>query len=543
MHWSDKLAQEVIAECKSRGLDVATCRSGQSPSGAKHIGNAVDNIRSFFVARTAQEKLGFKARHIQTHDDLDPLRKVPSKLYDLEGVPHIITPAQKADLDKHVGRPYVHVPDPFGCCESWALHFSRLLEKGFSMLGLETRYDSSHDYLHQGLYEPYIKKAFSKIDLVRKIMATHQKRRSFTNYYPFDVICHNCGKISGVTTAVDTDNKTVKYTCEKRVLANEYEVAGCGHSGEATWQEGKLPWRFEWPAQWAIVNAVFEPVGKEHQEGSWPSGVEIAEKIYGTKPPIPLFNEFFLLEGKKIATRHGNTYVIQEVLRVVEPEPFLYLYAKNPVKARDISLQHIYRMTDEYDHAERVYLGLEGEANEREAENAKRSYELATRVVPRKPMCHIPYTLCATAAQLASSREAALELIRQSGHLKNATKDEEEIAWKRVQLAKKWIELYAPAEYKTNVNEIVPHDIANTFSEGQKKALRILAEELGRPKKWTEEDLQARVYALKDEVGVPAKEIFAALYSALLNKPTGPRAGLLIKVLGEKRVRSILQSV
>ena len=41
-----------------------------------------------------------------------------------------------------------------------------------------------------------------------------------------------------------------------------------------------MQWRFEWPAQWAIEKTTFEPMGKDHWEGSWKSGEVIAREIF-----------------------------------------------------------------------------------------------------------------------------------------------------------------------------------------------------------------------------------------------------------------------
>ena len=103
---------------------------------------------------------------------------------------------------------------------------------------------------------------------------------------------------------------TIKSICDldfsrAEELAGKYKIKGCGHKGEVSFRDGKLPWRFEWPANWGIFNTTFEPFGKEHAEGSWPSGQAIAREIYGFEPPIPHIYEFLLLNGEKMSA-HGS---------------------------------------------------------------------------------------------------------------------------------------------------------------------------------------------------------------------------------------------
>ena len=101
--WAEQIAERAIEEAKRRGFEVVTCRSGQTPSGAKHIGNFNDNIRSYFVAKFI-ERLGHKARHVQTHDDMDPLRKIPKRVVDLDGKWHCLLYTSPSPRDRQKSR-------------------------------------------------------------------------------------------------------------------------------------------------------------------------------------------------------------------------------------------------------------------------------------------------------------------------------------------------------------------------------------------------------------------------------------------------------
>jgi lysyl-tRNA synthetase class 1 len=63
----------------------------------------------------------------------------------------------------------------------------------------------------------------------------------------------------------------------------------------------------------------------------------------------------------------------------------------------------------------------------------------------------------------------------------------------------------------------------------QKQALRLLGERL-RPG-MTGEQIHQLIYALKDELGTKPDVLFKAIYSALLGKTQGPRAGWFLSTL------------
>ena len=140
-----------------------------------------------------------------------------------------------------------------------------------------------------------------------------------------------------------------------RDSADGVRVNGCGHRGFATFREGKLSWRFEWPADWKILKIDFEPFGKDHAEGSWPSGQEIAREIFGIEPPVPMVYEWFTLGGKALSSSKGNIVTVRDMFELVEPEIVRYFFAKNPNKQRDLDLEKIDVLVDEFDGFEQTY--------------------------------------------------------------------------------------------------------------------------------------------------------------------------------------------
>ena len=87
-------------------------------------------------------------------------------------------------------------------------------------------------------------------------------------------------------------------------------------------------------------------------------------RVFEREPPIPFVYEFFLVNSAKMSASKGNVYIVQDMLKVMEPESFVYFYAKRPEKQRDLDLAHLSRMVEEFDEAERVYFGKSEERTE-----------------------------------------------------------------------------------------------------------------------------------------------------------------------------------
>ena len=74
MHWSEKIAQEIVRRRPDK--EEYVCAAGISPSGTIHIGNFRDVATSYFVVK-ALRKMGKKARLLFSWDEYDRLRKIP----------------------------------------------------------------------------------------------------------------------------------------------------------------------------------------------------------------------------------------------------------------------------------------------------------------------------------------------------------------------------------------------------------------------------------------------------------------------------------
>lgn len=534
LFWADQLAEKIIERAQRENKKIVI-RCGQTPSGGKHIGNLNDVIRAYFVYKSVIEK-GHKAEFVHSTDDRDPLKDIPAKLADLEGNWH---PAEKfPELKNYLGHPLCRVPDPFGCCKSWSEHFTKVWEIGLNQLGMFPKIKSNNDYYKQKKFNPYIRVVFEKIDAVGKIIAKFQETKG-EDYIPFDAICPKCGMLANISS-FDLKKETVHFTCGGKSIKKK-KSEGCGFEGDVPFSEGKLQWRFEWPAQWAIEDIIFEPFGKDHFEGSWKSGQVIAKEIYGFEPPIPYVYEFFLVDGGKMSASKGNVYIVQDVLKVMEPEHFAYFYTKKPGKQRNLSFKDL-MLIREYETAEKIYFGAAKADNEREEKNVRRSYEMATPKIPARLPRRIPFDFAAQLVQIYSKNEDVIEAMKSSGHITSEfSKEDMDSAKNRLNLARNWIAMFAPEEVKIKVADVISPEVKAKLSEGQVNALKMIASVL--EKKKTETELGEEFKRIIAEAKISPQDFYKACYLTIIGKERGPKLAGFIVAVGREKVAKILKSV
>ena len=540
--WADKIAQQIIERAEREKVPIV-CKSGASPSGAKHIGNLFDIMKTFFPYKAVKRK-GQEARFVFTNDDRDPMRTIPDRLPDLGGVMQS-TADFKEEWSKYLGMPYHNVPDPFGCCDSWSIHFNKVWVSGVFATGIrenEMEVFSNGIMYEEGKFDPYIEMALKDLDKTRRVFAPFQETMP-SDYIPFYAICENCGKIIAKAIDVDLENKTVKYECAGRELAGKYKIEGCGLVADTSWHNGKLSWRFEWPAQWGIFGVLYEPFGKEHAEGSWQSGQVIAREIYGFEPPVSHIYEFLLIDGKKMAARIGNVYITQEMLDILEPEVFSFFYTKRSGKQRNFDIQNIHLLVNDFERAERVHFGLEEEKNLTDKETLMRQYDSVVVELPKEPPLRIDYQFASVIGQLAPDLPTALKMLRQSGHIKEhqeLSDEDRATIQKRLNVARNWARIFAK-ENVIEINDELPAEVKKSLTEQQKGAMAELAMMLG--KDVGQDKLYNSFFTIAKENNLQPKDFFKTVYQILINKNSGPRLAPFIMALGKERIKKILEQV
>ncbi len=514
--WADAVADEIEARDPD---DPIVIKGGVSPSGIPHLGHFNEIIRGHFVGEVLRER-GHEVRQVFTSDDRDPLRKLPRRLADADWNVVELGDVDAGALGKNLGKPYTDIPDPFGDChDSYGEHFADLLATAAEMVGVPVEVVSNTELYESGEFDPEIRTILENVDTAREVLAEYQDSVD-ESYSPFRVVCEECGIITTDVTVADLETGTVDYECTG-ITAGDRDIEGCGHSGEATFRDGKLSWRFEWPAQWSLLGVDFEPFGKDHAEGSWPSGEDIARNVLGIQPPVPMTYEWFTLNGDALSSSEGNVVTVPEVLDLLEPEVLRYFFALDPNKARDFDISRLDQLVDDFDRFERAYFG---EVDDEELTRfAERAYPFVVDEV-REDRIRLPYTFAAVLG-MVEDRDLRVQMARNEGHIpEDASEDAIEAALARVEKARAWAERCDNA-YNYRLQTDLP-DVELT--DAAAAALEDLADVVATGADG--EEIQGQIYELAEDHDLETGDLFAAGYRLFFDKEQGPRLG---EFLGE----------
>ena len=482
IHWADVIARAV------EGQQVIA--TGITPSGNIHVGNMREVVTADAIFR-AIEDVGKAARLIYVADTYDPLRTV--------------YPFLPAACKKYVGMPLSEIPDPFGCCSSYAEHYLRPFSESLGQLDITPEVYRADQMYKNGLYTDATKVALERRDVIADIIESVSKRKLPTGWSPYNPLCEQCRRISSAQIVEHTPTRSsVQYRCQ------------CGAEGVADYSrgQGKLAWRVDWPARWKILGVTIEPFGKDHAVagGSYDTGQRISREVYGYPPPFPVPYGHVHLKGRgKMSSSKGVTITISEMLESAPADVLRYMIIKTkPEKLIDFDPGlGLLTLVDEFDHGE------------------GRAFELS-RV--SKQSCNVPFKHMVTAIQIANDCDELVQVLHRSGYNDldmNALK-------KRARNVRNWLDRFAPEFVKFQIQRSLPIQV-KTLTTGQRKALAKLAAAL-ETNSSDPEWLHNEVYAISEEVGINSKDAFKAIYISLLAKTSGPRAGWFLTSLSPEFV-------
>ncbi len=521
IHWADQVADQII---QSRGdKDTYVCASGITPSGTVHIGNFREIMTTDLVAKALKDR-GKNVRFIYIWDDYDRFRKVPKNL-----------PGQER-LKKFIGYPVASVPDPYGCHDSYARHFETETEESIQPLDLDVEFLYQNKNYKDCIYAESIRKALISKERIRKILDKFRKEPLPDDWYPLSVYCEICG--TDDTKVEDYDGKySITYSCR------------CGHKNTIDFRKlgiVKLSWRVDWPMRWDYYDVDFEPGGKDHSSvgGSRDTAKIIIKHIFDSNPPVYKMYDFLSLKGLtgKMSGSEGNTVSVKDVLEVYTPEVMRFMFAgTKPNKEFAFAFDdEIFKIYEDFYKTERSYFNSD-EPNEKKLAQLRRVYRLSVPgVVPkRQPVQPAFRTVC-----------DLLQGTQDPGRTKQILlKDFEEpmvYDMMRVDMmivcADNWLKVYAPDQYRIEVNKNVPKKVAGSLSEGQVKALKSVASSLAE-KDHDEDELFDIFKDAANKNDVKMKDFFKGFYLAIIGKERGPRLAGFIKAIGEKKVAGILGSL
>ncbi len=498
MHWADKVADDLLRRGEKQVIETGT-----SISGVPHIGNASDVIRGDAIRKALCDR-GIKAKFLWVADDSDPFRKIPRGMEKLKD---------------YLGYPVKDIPDPDGCHENFVDHFALPFIRDLSEFGVTPKILSATKLYRSGEFYDKIKIALENRHKIIEILNKFRREPLPDSFIPWSPICENCGKISTAKSIGWDGNNIINYVCEHTEVSGGM-VDGCGHTGESDIRKGygKLPWRAEWAMRWSHFNVTCEPLGKEHASsgGSFWTSKIVCKDVFGWNAPMPVIYEFFTLNGEKISSSKGNVITLSDWLKLSEPEVLKAFMYKVLKKQRDIDLEKVSNMTDEYDEFESIYFGIkQGD------EKLKRLYELSQIGDVKK--LQVPFTMCAVLSQIPNIDTK--EIARRLNNLGYENFDEERLD-KRLKFANNWVMNYGPDFLRFTLLEDTSGIV---LSDLQKKGLNMLADEL--IKNLTSKELHVKIYEVARGVGLEPPELFDAIYLSLIGKLKGPRAGYFLIAL------------
>ncbi len=522
LFWADQKAGEIAGRRKFHYLDKKipefkkyTIKTSASISGVLHIGRLSDTIRSESVCRALKEQ-GYKSELLWVAEDMDPLRKIP------EGVP--------SEFSKYLGMPVSEIPDPWNCHSSYAEHhvseYLEVIDK-FADTKIE-KYSMRGEY-KKGNFKPYIKAILENLEKAMEIQNKYRETPLKPGWSPWVPRCKSCGKIiTPRIRKIAGDN--VAYKCED--YSFETTIApGCGYEGEANAlrDEGKLLWKSEWAAQWARWKIAAEGAGKEYvvPASAWWVNAEIVERILDFPSPVPIFYEHLMIDGKKMSASLGNVVYPKDWLSVAPAQLLRFFYNKKLMKTRSFSWRDLPNLYDEYDEHARIY--FEKKEDSKEIRHMRRLYEISQLGGINEPVS-LPFSHAALISQVFSDEDAVVGSLKRSGHYEEKNR---RLILKRIELARRWAQNYAPEEARISLSAEVD-EIKAKLSEVQKALLQKLAAWLDRSK--TAEEIQVQVYQVANEMKIPLSEAFHAVYISTIGKTRGPRAGALIASLDSEWV-------
>lgn len=520
-HWADQTADKIIRE--KGDLPLYTCASGITPSGTVHIGNFREIITVDLVARALRDR-GKNVRFIYSWDDYDVFRKVPANM-------------PKPELLKRCLRlPITMVPDTTGESANYARHHEEDVERELPRVGIFPEFLYQAERYRAGKYAEGMKKALQNRDLIKECLNTYRdeshKMTADDEYWPVSVFCGKCGRDTTAITGYDGE-WGISYKCE------------CGNTETAdirTCKGCKLGWRVDWPMRWNEEKVVFEPGGKDHISpgGSYDTAKLVSKKVYGWDAPVTMRYDFVNLKGipGKMSSSAGHVVALPDALQVYQPEVLRYIFAgTRPNTEFAISFDlDVLKTYEDYDATERIAWGEDAAKSAEQFNKEKRIYILSQidNKMPATRPYRIGFRMLTTLLQTYSG-----DVDKALGSLSGVAPEQRDCLRRRAECAWFWVKECAPKEFRFALRT---DGGKAKLSDAEAAAVRKVRDECAADADSLDEKaLGQKIYGVAGEAGLQPKELFRAMYQALIGKDQGPRLASFMKIIGSEKLSAILK--
>lgn len=526
MIWVD----QVVKKIKQRNFPLEWVDDMKTPSGRIHVG-ALRGVVIHDSIYKALKEIGVKAKFTYVINDMDPMDSLPSYL-------------DENKWKKYMGYPLYKIPSPDGKAKNYALYFAQEFIEVFNLLDCSPKIIWSSNLYRSGKMNKIIKLFLNKKDKIRGIYRKVTKADKPEDWFPYQPVCPKCGRI-GTTSVYHWDGQYVYFRCQPNKVG---WAKGCDHQGqvEPAGENGKLPWKLDWPAHWKAIGVTIESSGKDHMSagGSYDFASHICREILKIEPPEAFGGyEWFTVGGRKMSSSKGIGSSAKEIAQILPPELLRFLLIRSPI-SRHIDFnptgQTIPCLFDEYDRCLMAYFdtiennipkGKKGEVKL----NLARIIELSkVRPLPKKRLFLPRFR---TIVNLIKSKKTKKEMVdffaAQKGD--RLTKKERDLLSERMKYGKIYLDNYYQEEEKVKKNFVLTNN--------QKRFLKKLLPKLSGLKTEDKKEIQKIIRLTIKESNFSPREVFEGFYFVLTGKPYGPRAVDLILNLGIKKVKERLKKV
>jgi lysyl-tRNA synthetase, class I len=500
-----KLVIERLARAPRHGPVIF--ETGYGPSGLPHIGTFGE------VARTTMVRHAFRVltddriptRLIAFSDDMDGFRKVPTNV-----------PNQEM-LKEYLHKPLTQVPDPFGCCQSFAHHNNGRLRAFLDSFGFDYEFISSTEKYKSGAFDTALLKMLDRYDAVMAIMLPTLGEERRATYSPFLPISPKTGRVLQVPTlARNFERGTIAFQDEDGERMETPVTGG----------RVKVQWKPDWALRWTALGVDYEMSGKDLIDSVKQSS-QICRALGGA-PPEGFNYELFLDEnGEKISKSKGNGIAVEQWLTYATPESLsLYMYQK-PKSAKKLYFDVIPKALDEY------LALLDAFPTQDEAAQLDNPVWHIHSGHPPQWGAPVSFALLLNLVSAANAETRAQLWSFISKYAPGVTPESHPLLDNLAGYALRYYEDF-----------VKPAKRFRAATEKERAAFEALIARLDAlPAECADGELiQADVYAVGKEHGFePLRDWFKALYEVLLGQEQGPRFGSFAAIFGVRATAELMR--
>ncbi|MFX1391833.1 MAG: lysine--tRNA ligase [Promethearchaeota archaeon] len=551
VHW----LEEVVEEIYSRRPIEITLSTGKTPSGHIHLG-ILREIIICDALRRIFENNGDKVNNLLFFDSLDAAKRFPG---------YIPEKFQRT----HLGKPFAMIPCPYkDCnCESYAHHFGNELIEVFPEFGIQITIIWTHELYKTKKMQEKIKIALENIDKIKEILRKYilptlreEDKEQFIemqrDWMPVMAICEKCNKIQHRNNEDSIKpNRVKEYFSVEEVVS--YVCEACGYTGNLSIWSGrlKLNWRVDWPAKWALFKTTCEPAGKDHsvKGGAYDTGIELCQELYNYIGPVKVPYEWLRLGDQDMGTSKGHIFTPKHYLEIADPKIYRTIILRtNPLKHITFRIEEISQYYDYYERMENVYYNLEKTEISEEKKLFNYIFPLTQITeIPEKKLKRLPLKLLTFLSQLQNILsidklyEKANLFMENNNFEEKITKHEFEILLNQTQ---NWLEEVNkiveneidPKVKREIIRKVelftIPHEIdielIKNMDDKQIKGVRLLKEYIEKTDHLDSDSIQNKIFNIaKNDLDIPPRKLFEAIYQIILSKKSGPRLGPFLSLL------------